>query len=167
MQRPHGRGDRVAIRQAGAVSADDHVVEHGQAGEAAHHLERAADPHAADLESLATEHLSADSTPFSTLNNVVLPAPLGPMMPRISPSASEKLTSLTAFRPPNARDSPSIWRSGATEWADARRFKGGSGTGSTSGPRSGIGCGVSRRNQRSRMVQNNPSGDSSMMAMMA
>ena len=29
---------------------------------------------------------SAGSTPFSTLNSVVLPAPFGPMMPRISPS---------------------------------------------------------------------------------
>src|SRR5512144_293647 len=35
-----------------------------------------------------------------TLKSVVLPAPLGPMMPRISPGAARKLTSLTAVRPP-------------------------------------------------------------------
>ena len=50
---------------------------------------------------------SAGSTPFSTLNNVVLPAPFGPMMPRISPSAMVKLTLLTARRPPNDFDRPS------------------------------------------------------------
>ena len=113
------------------------------------------------------EPSSASSTPFSTLNSVVLPAPFGPMMPRISPSATEKLTSLTARSPPKARDSPSTWRSGAPAWPDARRFKGGSGIGSPPGSSSGMGCGASRRNQRSRMVQNNPSGDSSMTPMMA
>src|SRR5512144_2260773 len=35
-----------------------------------------------------------------TLNSVVLPAPLGPMMPRISPGAARRLTSLTAVSPP-------------------------------------------------------------------
>ena len=60
------------------------------------------------------EPASADSTPFSTLNSVVLPAPFGPMMPRISPSAIEKLTSLTAFRPPKARDRFSTSSSGAS-----------------------------------------------------
>ena len=59
MERPHGRGDGVAVRQAGAVGSDDHVVEHGEAGEAAHHLERAANTHAADLEGLAAQHLLA------------------------------------------------------------------------------------------------------------
>ena len=47
---------------------------------------------------------SAASTPFSTLNSVVLPAPFGPMMPRISPLPTEKLTWLTARNPPNDRD---------------------------------------------------------------
>ena len=40
------------------------------------------------------------ASPFSRLNSVVLPAPLGPMMPRISPSSTSKLTSWTAFSPP-------------------------------------------------------------------
>src|SRR4029077_5345005 len=35
-----------------------------------------------------------------TLKSVVLPAPLGPMMPRISPGAARRLTSFTAVRPP-------------------------------------------------------------------
>src|SRR6476661_8772191 len=35
-----------------------------------------------------------------TLKRVVLPAPLGPMMPRISPGAARRLTSFTAVSPP-------------------------------------------------------------------
>src|SRR5678816_240429 len=35
-----------------------------------------------------------------TLKSVVLPAPLGPMMPRISPGAARRLTSFTAVSPP-------------------------------------------------------------------
>src|SRR3984893_9176823 len=35
-----------------------------------------------------------------TVKSVVLPAPLGPMMPRISPGAARRLTSFTAVRPP-------------------------------------------------------------------
>src|ERR1700738_1708324 len=50
---------------------------------------------------------SAGSTPFNTLNSVVLPAPFGPMMPRISPWQMVKLTLLTARRPPKDFDSPS------------------------------------------------------------
>src|SRR4029450_878249 len=36
-----------------------------------------------------------------TLKSVVLPAPLGPMMPTISPGAARSETSRTAVRPPN------------------------------------------------------------------
>ena len=42
-------------------------------------------------------------------------------MPRISPPAIEKLTSLTAFRPPNARDRFSTFRRGAPERANTAR----------------------------------------------
>ena len=40
------------------------------------------------------------TTPSSMLNSVVLPAPLGPMMPTISPVRMLKLTSSTARTPP-------------------------------------------------------------------
>ncbi len=39
--------------------------------------------------------------PVRQLKNVVLPAPLGPMSPTISPSCTFMLTSSTAVRPPN------------------------------------------------------------------
>lgn len=39
-------------------------------------------------------------TPLTRLNSVVFPDPFGPMMPRISPSSTVKLTSLTAATPP-------------------------------------------------------------------
>jgi hypothetical protein len=44
--------------------------------------------------------------PFSRLNAVVLPAPLGPMMPRIMPLRTWKPTSSTALRPPKFFDRP-------------------------------------------------------------
>src|SRR5438093_12561567 len=40
------------------------------------------------------------------LSRVVLPAPLGPMMDRISPSWTSRLTRLTAWTPPNAFETP-------------------------------------------------------------
>ena len=46
--------------------------------------------------------------PVIRLKNVVLPAPLGPMMDRISPFATRKLTPLTAARPPKRRDRFSV-----------------------------------------------------------
>src|SRR5262244_2154518 len=70
------------------------------------------------------EPSSGGSTPFSTLKSVVLPAPFGPMIPRISPSAIEKLTSLTAFKPPNVRDTFSTSRSGPSVRSAARRGEG-------------------------------------------
>src|SRR5215468_6026099 len=44
------------VRQTGAVGADDHVVEDGETGKAAHDLEGAPHSHAADLEGLAAQH---------------------------------------------------------------------------------------------------------------
>ena len=43
------------------------------------------------------------SAPVSRLNIVDLPAPFGPIRPRISPASSSKLSSLTATRPPKRR----------------------------------------------------------------
>ena len=44
----------------------------------------------------------AGSTPVTRLKVVDLPAPFGPIRPRISPARTWKLTSLTATRPPNS-----------------------------------------------------------------
>ena len=43
-------------------------------------------------------------SPVSMLKNVVLPAPLGPMIETIDPSGMSIETSLTARRPPNSLD---------------------------------------------------------------
>ena len=43
-------------------------------------------------------------------NSVVLPAPLGPMMPRISPATTSMLTSRTAWLPPNPTETASVRR---------------------------------------------------------
>src|SRR5687767_5625640 len=48
--------------------------------------------------------------PVTALKQVVLPAPLGPIRPRISPSSMWKVTSSSAVSPPNLRVSASISR---------------------------------------------------------
>src|SRR5262249_57094174 len=50
------------------------------------------------------------STPVRQLKKVDLPAPLGPMMARISPRATDTLTLFTAVSPPNRMVSPSVRR---------------------------------------------------------
>src|SRR5215510_8771328 len=68
-------------------------------------------------------------TPVRELKNVDLPAPLGPMIPRISPRGTEMLTLLTAARPPNRTVRASVWRSGVdsvsvdTLWRMTRRSR--------------------------------------------
>src|SRR6266480_4326343 len=52
-------------------------------------------------------------TPVRQLKNVLLPAPLGPMMARISPRLTSKSTELSAVRPPNRTVSASVRRIGA------------------------------------------------------
>src|ERR1700689_2278376 len=52
------------------------------------------------------------STPVRQLKNVLLPAPLGPMMARTSLRASSKLTSDSAAKPPKRTDSCSVLRIG-------------------------------------------------------
>src|SRR2546430_12187673 len=47
------------------------------------------------------------STPVTQLKNVDLPAPLGPMMARISPAGTAMLTSFNAVKPPNRLGKPS------------------------------------------------------------
>src|SRR5215472_11884961 len=53
------------------------------------------------------------SWPVSILKNVLFPAPFGPIRQRSSPSASVKLTLLTALTPPKYLDRSRVWSSGA------------------------------------------------------
>ena len=53
------------------------------------------------------------STPVRQLKNVLLPAPFGPMMARISPRCTSKLTLLSAVSPPKRTVRPSVRRIGA------------------------------------------------------
>ena len=57
--------------------------------------------------------------PEITPNSVVLPAPFGPMMPTISPFATEKLIEFSATTPPKRFVTPSISRK-AIDWPQAR-----------------------------------------------
>ena len=59
-----------------------------------------------------TEPWSGDRKPDSRLNTVVLPAPLGPIMPRISFWFSVSDTSLVARRPPKLLNSLSALSTG-------------------------------------------------------
>ena len=52
------------------------------------------------------------STPVRQLKNVLLPAPLGPMMACTASRATAKLTCDNAASPPNRTDSNSVWRIG-------------------------------------------------------
>src|SRR3989442_4267749 len=52
------------------------------------------------------------STPVRQLKKVDFPAPFGPMIPRISPRGTERVTLLTAARPPNRTVSASVLRIG-------------------------------------------------------
>ena len=50
--------------------------------------------------------------PVMASMKVVLPAPFGPIRPRISPAWSSKLTSLTATSPPKRRVAPATVKRG-------------------------------------------------------
>ena len=54
----------------------------------------------------STSTLLSETVPLITLISVVLPAPFGPISPRISLAPSVKLTSLTAVRPANTWVAP-------------------------------------------------------------
>ena len=53
------------------------------------------------------------STPVTQLKKVLLPAPFGPMMARISPRRISRLTLLSAVRPPKRMVSASVRSTGA------------------------------------------------------
>src|SRR5215212_744048 len=55
----------------------------------------------------------AATSPEMTLNSVVLPAPFGPRMARLSPYGTSRSTSRTAWRPPNRRPIPRRRRTGS------------------------------------------------------
>src|SRR5712691_317110 len=52
-------------------------------------------------------------TPVRQLKKVLLPAPFGPMIARISPGATARLTLLSARNPPKRTARPSVARIGA------------------------------------------------------
>src|ERR1700730_2933099 len=60
----------------------------------------------------STVPVSALSWPQMQLNSVVLPAPLGPTRPTLSPNSTSKVMWLTAAIPPNDLDTSSTTRSG-------------------------------------------------------
>jgi len=53
-------------------------------------------------------------TPEITSKRVVLPAPLGPMSPTISPGATDRLTSSSARMPPKLTLTPETDKMGST-----------------------------------------------------
>src|SRR5437588_11331468 len=63
--------------------------------------------------SRSTRPESALCTPVITLNNVVLPAPFGPMRPAISLAVTLMSTAASARRPPKCTPTPSATRRGS------------------------------------------------------
>src|SRR6266540_3530415 len=56
------------------------------------------------------------SAPDTQLNSVVLPEPLGPISPRISPSRTSKDTRLSAVNPPKRLVTPATFSMSEREW---------------------------------------------------
>src|SRR5207245_6811441 len=63
--------------------------------------------------------------PLKRLKQVVLPAPLGPIRPTISPLSTVRSTRLTAARPPKSRVRSRVSRSATKSGRRARRGRGG------------------------------------------
>ena len=100
------RCERPGVRPA--IAANHHVLECGHVGKRPDVLE--CPGHAIhDLARLRWQHSTVEHhatagrqiEPVRQLKNVVLPAPLGPINPMISPSLTRKSTESTATRPPN------------------------------------------------------------------
>ncbi len=95
------------------VAADEHVLQDGHVGEEPDVLEGAGDAGAGDEVGLRREDgalatLPSVGTyrPVRQLKKVVLPAPLGPMRPTISPELTVRSTLRTAVRPPKRMVTP-------------------------------------------------------------
>ena len=97
------------------MGTDDDVFPHFHFPEQANILKRTGDAAGGYLVRCQTVQRCAFETPscplapiyaVNTLNTVVFPAPLGPMMLKISPSSTWKSTASTARRPPNCMDNP-------------------------------------------------------------
>src|SRR2546427_2364393 len=73
--------------------------------------------------------------PLNRLKQVVLPAPLGPIRPTISPLSTVRSTRLTAARPPNSRVSSRASRIATKSGRRARRGRRGRAPGSEPGER--------------------------------
>ena len=70
------------------------------------------------------------SAPASMLKIVLLPEPLGPIRPRISPGSTRNDTLLTAMKPPNRFVSPSTASTRSRHWAAYGDVPGSGSTGS-------------------------------------
>src|ERR1700761_8884506 len=64
--------------------------------------------------SKTTSPCSGRSCPQTQLNSVVLPAPLGPTRPTLSPANTSKVMLCTAWIPPKDLHTLRNWRSGAS-----------------------------------------------------
>ena len=101
--------------------------------------------------------------PLSALKSVVLPAPFGPMIPRISPVATRRLTPSSAFRPPNAIDTPDT----SSSVAPMVRADAGASSATIAAGATFAFAADARRCRRSRSFQTTPSGASRITAMIA
>ena len=109
---------RATLKTLAQQCATDDVFVHGERGKRLDDLEGSSDPHTGALRRTRRSVTSCPSNttlpafdfmcPLMILNSVVLPAPLGPIRPTISPGRTSKLTLLTATRPPKRRTRPSI-----------------------------------------------------------
>ena len=110
---------------------DHEVVAHRHVGEHLHLLVGAADAEAGALVRRQSAQRAcrrnrcpphpARNCPQTQLNKVVLPAPLGPTRPTLSPGATSNVMLCTAWIPPKDLQTPRRLRSGSTSAIGARR----------------------------------------------
>ena len=104
------------------LGGDAHVLQRRRIGQDVGDLVRAGDALAARSRCGGSPAMSSPSnrmrplvgrsTPVRQLKKVLLPAPFGPMMARISPRGTSKLTLSSAVRPPKRTVRPSVRRMG-------------------------------------------------------
>src|SRR5690349_622971 len=106
------------------------------------------------------------STPVSRLNNVVLPAPLGPISPRISPALTESVTLFTATSPPKRQVSPDASSNAISGLAiHAERLRAcGQRAPATARLVGGVGPRDALRHQPHRQDQDQPEGEQLILA---
>jgi hypothetical protein len=131
-----GRCAARVARRVGGERGDRDVLAHGERPEQPQVLERADEARPRDpVRRRAGEHVVAERAPTRTvagtmpviaLTRVVLPAPFGPMRPRISPLRASIVAASSARKPPKSTTIASARRrtSGGSERARARPVRG-------------------------------------------